>query len=103
MGWALVVSFSLDPRVETVRDRGESTQSVATEFTFLRIFALKVAPIPGRQIRLAASPSVVSISAPNKELGHVPFHRPSRRFPTFDLRRRQCMPPRLKDARAGLG
>jgi hypothetical protein len=46
-------------------------------------FCLEGGPYPGRQIRLAASPSVLRC---RPWLVHVPFHRSSRRFPTFDLR-----------------
>jgi len=63
VGWALVVSFSLDPRVETVRDRGESAQSVATEFAFVRILALKVAPILAGRSGSRQAHRFVSISA----------------------------------------
>jgi hypothetical protein len=64
-----------------------------TEFAFMPHACLEGGPYPSKQIRLAASPSVLR-SRP--WLGHVPFQRPSRRFPTFGLRRRQCVPPRLK-------
>ena len=64
VGWALVVWFSLDPRVETVRDRGEYTCTVRSDrIFFVRILALKGGPYPWQADPVRGKPIGGSTSA----------------------------------------